>query len=64
MVCFHRILHSQAMPEPAHIAIIIHTVPLYVPMPYIPPTQIQTTYISRPVYVEYPMAIVHTEEMV
>lgn len=47
------------MPEQPHIVIEIHTVPLYVP-----PQQIQATYIYRPVYVEYPIQVIHPEEMV
>jgi hypothetical protein len=47
------------MPEPAHVSIEIRTVPLYVP-----PQQMEVSYIYRPVYVEYPITIIHPEEMV
>ena len=44
---------------PEHVGIEIHTVPLYVPTQQVP-----ATYIYRPVYVEYPIQVIHPEEMV
>lgn len=49
----------RTMPEPAHIVIEIHVVPLYVPPPQLP-----ASYIYRPAYVEYPIQVIHPEDMV
>jgi hypothetical protein len=51
------ILRTHTMPE--HVVIVIRTVPLYVPPPKMP-----SAYIYRPVYVEYPIQVIHPEEMV
>jgi hypothetical protein len=50
----------------AHVTIDIHTVPLYVPPPPTikPLTQILATYIYRPVYTEYPITVIHPDDMV
>jgi hypothetical protein len=44
---------------PEHVVIDIHIVPLYVP-----PPQFTATYSYRPAYVEYPIQVIHPEEMV
>ena len=51
------ILETHTMPE--HVVIVIRTVPLYVPPPKMP-----SAYIYRPVYVEYPIQVIHPEDMV
>ena len=52
--------------ESDHVTIDIHTIPLYVPQPLqiTPIYQVLTTFIYRPVYVEYPSTVIHPEEMV
>jgi len=52
-----KVNHTTTMPP--HVTIDIHTVPLYVPPPQLP-----VTYIYRPAYVEYPIQVIHPEEMV